>query len=69
MITLDQWFEKYKPIVNETGDSGLLIDDKAYMFETYGADLERVKKAYAEDPNTIWTLVNDDDGELVNRTD
>ena len=65
MTTLDEWFEKYKPIVNETGDSGLFIDDKCYLFETYGADVERVQKACKEDPRTVWTLLDGDEGESV----
>ena len=44
-----QWEEKYKPVKNS----------QSYAFETYGADLDRVR---ATDKNLIWTLVDGDDG-------
>jgi hypothetical protein len=44
----DQWAEKYKPIENGPDEE---------MFETYGADLDRVN---SEEPNHIWTWVQGD---------
>jgi hypothetical protein len=55
-LTEDEWFETYKPIPNN-------IDKNAsfggYMFETYGAEVEFVKKAH---PAHIWTYGDGDDG-------
>lgn len=61
LITMDfdTWFEKFKPVVNENGDSGMIVDDKSYMFETYGADMERVQQAK---PECVWTMMDDDEG-------
>jgi hypothetical protein len=51
-LTFDLWIEQYKPIKNH-------IDENAacdgLMFETYGAEVEYVKK---QPENTIWTLVD-----------
>lgn len=60
LIELDEetWFDTFKPLPN-------LIDPTAsfdgYMFETYGSEIEFVK---SQDPNTIWTYVDGDDGGL-----
>lgn len=56
----DTWFDRFNPIENETGDSGIFVDDKCYMFETYGDDLEKVKAA---NPECIWTVVEVEDDE------
>lgn len=62
----DQWFEQYQPIVNPTG-SGFVFNDQSYLFNSFGADLEKIKSQAATDPDTIWTLMdgncNDDDDE------
>lgn len=55
-MDFDEWFDTYKPIPNN-------IDEHAsfdgHMFETYGAEVEFVKKA---DPAHIWTYGDGDDG-------
>jgi hypothetical protein len=48
---LDEWTQKYRPYTNGDNDK----------FETYGEDLEYVKK---QDPRCVWTLVDGDDGNL-----
>jgi hypothetical protein len=55
---LDNWEEKYRPMVNPNSDNALWEDPK---FETYGEDLDFVR---AQDPRCIWTLVDGDDGNL-----
>jgi len=53
-ITYEKWFEKYHPIKNPL-DSNASFD--GCMFETYGEELEFV---CAQQPLTIWTLVDCD---------
>lgn len=54
-MDFDEWFDTYKPIPNH-------IDEHAsfdgHMFETYGAEVEFVKKA---NPAHIWTYGDGDD--------
>jgi hypothetical protein len=57
-MTEDEWFETYKPIPNNI-DKNSSFD--GHMFETYGAEVEFVKKAH---PNHIWTYGQGDDGGL-----
>jgi hypothetical protein len=57
-MTEDEWFNTYKPIPNNI-DTNASFD--GHMFETYGAEVEFVKKA---DPNHIWTYGQGDDGGL-----
>jgi len=59
-LTEDEWFEQFKPIPNHLDKNASFNDDEnGYMFETYGEELEFVK---AQDPNTIWTYGDGDDG-------
>jgi hypothetical protein len=55
-MTEDEWFETYKPISNNI-DTNASFD--GHMFETYGAEVEFVKKA---DPAYIWMYGDGDDG-------
>lgn len=52
----DEWCDTYKPIPNNI-DTNASFDGA--MFETYGAEVEFVKKA---DPAHIWTYGDGDDG-------
>ena len=58
----DEWFEKFKPKVNPTGDSGMSIDDVHYMFETYDPDHQKVLDT---DPACVWTLMECDHCEVI----
>ena len=55
-LDFDEWFDTYKPIPNNI-DTNSSFD--GHMFETYGAEVEFVKKA---DPSYIWTYGDGDDG-------
>lgn len=61
----DEWFEKFKPIANPTGDSGLHVDDVCYMFETYDPDITKVIEAHAANPACVWTLLDCDSCEVI----
>jgi hypothetical protein len=54
----EAWVETYKPIPNNI-DKNASFD--GMMFETYGAEVEFVKKAH---PNHIWMYGDGDDGGL-----
>lgn len=60
-IKLDyfEFFDKYKPIVNPFDSNAA---ENGCLFETYGAELQMVKDA---EPNKVWTLVTDDNGETI----
>lgn len=55
-MDFEEWVETYKPIKNNI-DTNASFD--GLMFETYGAEVEFVKKA---DPAHIWTYGDGDDG-------
>jgi hypothetical protein len=55
-MDFDEWVDAYKPIPNNI-DTNASFD--GLMFETYGDEVEFVKKV---DPNYIWTYGDGDDG-------
>jgi hypothetical protein len=55
-MDFDEWVDTYKPIPNNI-DTNASFD--GLMFETYGVEVEFVKKA---DPAHIWTYGDGDDG-------
>lgn len=59
----DQWFDKYKPVPNPTGDSGFCIGDDSFLFETYGNDLEKILDQVAIDADTVWTYMDCDESD------
>ena len=63
-MNLDDWIEKFQPIENPTGQ-GFEIDDRNFMFETYGSEYEQVCRANHEDPSKVWTLVEADDEQYI----
>ncbi len=65
-LSSDDWFEQFKPIENtENTGYGLCIDDVYYAFETFGQDLARVREEDESNPELVWTLIDDDEGDLV----
>jgi hypothetical protein len=56
-MDFDEWFDTYKPIPNHIDERGASFD--GYMFETYGAEVEFVKKAH---PDHVWMYGSGDDG-------
>ncbi len=59
--TFDSWLEEFKPITNHLDPNASFQDEsgKGIMFETYGDEVEFVKK---QDPRCIWTYGDGDDG-------
>jgi hypothetical protein len=57
----EEWFNTYKPIINHLDPNASFQTDEGvgYMFETYGDEVEFVKK---QNPNCIWTYGDGDDG-------
>ena len=54
--TYDAWVDTFKPIKNS------LVKYDQLHFETYGEEYEFVK---AQDPNTIWTEVDGEEGTYI----
>lgn len=65
-ISEDEWWDTYQPIPNLVGDGAEAGwsdgDDQGRMFETYGKELEFLR---AQDPCTIWTLLECDGNNFV----
>lgn len=59
--TFDSWLEEFKPITNHLDPHASFQDESGtgIMFETYGDEVEFVKK---QDPRCIWTYGDGDDG-------
>jgi hypothetical protein len=56
-ITFEQWEEKYQPVAN------ILNQDAPFdglMFETYGAEFDRVRFVLNAFPDMVWTIVEGD---------
>lgn len=56
-ISYDEWVERYRPIANAIDENGS-FDGR--MFETFGPELEFVQAAHAANPDTVWTLCEED---------
>lgn len=60
-ITDSEFHDEFRPVSeNMVHDSE--SSDGPKLFETYGAELETVKKA---DPNKVWTLLDADEGDPI----
>jgi len=53
-MNYEKWIEEYKP--NMTKQSQVVL------YETFGEDLEKIRKT---DPNYVWTVVDTDDDSLA----
>jgi hypothetical protein len=60
VLTEDEFWEQYKPNQNTIGTHGSF---EGCMFETYGEELEQVKKVLAAEPDHIFTII-EVDGEM-----
>jgi len=57
MLSIDEFVERYKPILNHFSE-----DEQTDLFETYGEELEFVVR---QPNNKIWTLVDGDSGLVI----
>jgi len=46
------WARQFKPVLDKDGD--------ARKYETYGSDLEEVRKVAEKEPGRVWTYVDGD---------
>ena len=58
MEITEEEFQSFRPIKNPHGNRGW----DGTMFETFGVELNFVR---SQPDNKVWTLMNDDDGNLV----
>lgn len=57
LLTWEQFVEKYEPEFAPP----YYDEEHGHMYDTYGEDYEKIKKA---DPLHVWTIVDGDDGNL-----
>lgn len=62
-LTEAEFDERFKPVKNHFASRNGSWND--CMFETYGEEDDYVRKVHENSPNTVWTQVSDDDGELI----
>ena len=64
---LNHWIKTYKPIANAFDGNASWQDEAGVgiMFETFGEELGFVLRVADKQPNHVWTLVDDDEGEPV----
>ena len=62
-LTEDQFDEQYPLVVNHFNPSAgwALGEARGCLFETYGQELEYIKR---QDPQRVWTLIDGDDGDM-----
>ncbi len=53
-MNYEKWKEKYKPNMTK--------QDQMILYETFGNDLEKIRKT---DPNYVWTVVDTNDESLA----
>ena len=53
------WCNQYKPIRNTVSS---MPSFGGCMFETYGAEYDAVKKAWAANPACVWSYIDGDNG-------
>lgn len=58
-MTYEEWLDNYSPIINDISHP---FSRAETMFETYGADWEKVKST---DLRHVWTWIEDDNGDDV----
>ena len=56
-ITEDNFDEVFKPIANHLDDNASFNE---CMYETYGEELDYVRKVAAETPKKVWTIIECD---------
>jgi len=66
-LSYDKWIEEFAPQINTTTDNAAF---DGMMYETYDADLAEVMRLSSDvldpaGPLKVWTLVENDDGDLV----
>jgi hypothetical protein len=61
---MTDFFDVYTPdssVVSENYNS----EEEIGQFETFGEDLEYVLSVYKKTPKRVWTMIDDDDGEIM----
>jgi hypothetical protein len=61
-MTVEEWEQKYRPIVNHLDpEASWQTDGKdGIMFETYGAEFEFVASHYGEGNRVVWSYHDDE---------
>ena len=63
ILTVEEWEHHFKPLVNHLDKNASFNDGSGgLMFETYGEEYDYVAAIGQQDPNRIWTYIDDEDG-------
>jgi hypothetical protein len=63
LLSVEEWEFHFKPMVNHL-DKNASFDDGSggIMFETYGVEYDHVAAIGHNEPNRIWTYIDDEEG-------
>lgn len=66
-LSAEEWTNTFKPLPNHLDSEASWQDENnvGAMYETYGEELDFVRKMYADTPNYVWTYMDSDNGGTV----
>lgn len=63
ILSVEEWEHHFKPMVNHLDENASFNDGNGgIMFETYGAEYDHVAAIGHNEPNRIWTYIDDEEG-------
>lgn len=63
ILSVEEWEHHFKPMVNHLDENASFNDGSGgIMFETYGAEYDHVAAIGHNEPNRIWTYIDDEEG-------
>ena len=66
ILSIEEWEHHFKPIVNHLDENASFNDGSGgIMFETTGAEYDYVASIGQQDPNRIWTYIDNEQGDTV----
>lgn len=65
-LQVEEWEDTYKPIVNTLSDNPSWDSGSGgLMFETYGHELDHVRRISEENPKRVWTYIDGHDYPVI----
>ncbi len=63
LLSIEEWEHHFKPLVNHLDKNASFNDGSGgLMFETYGEEYDYVAAIGQNEPNRIWTYIDDEEG-------
>ena len=64
-MTTDEWMKEFRPVANHIEKNSPWENEngEGTMFETYGEELDFVKKTNNENPFRVWTIMDCDESD------